>query len=118
MAGLGVLQANQQRKAAQKQNEQQANMSAAQMEYSPWTGVTPSTPQMTAVPGGGAEVMGAAQGALSGYMMNKANPNMFGGGKETPTKVAAASDAAPGEPMEFGNYSGMDELQKKYGIKR
>lgn len=46
-------------------------MAAAQAEFSPWTGIKPGTPQMEAVDPAGAALTGAAQGGLSGMMMNK-----------------------------------------------
>jgi hypothetical protein len=71
MMGVGALQGAANRKAQQNANEQQANISAAQMEYSPWTKMAPQsfTPQAVKESGFG----GAAQGALGGAMFSQAN---------------------------------------------
>lgn len=68
---LGAVNASQQRNAQRKQNQMQADQAAAQMEFSPWTGVKPGTPQMqteTANPVGS-----ALQGGLGGAMYAMAN---------------------------------------------
>lgn len=69
-AALGAINASQQRKAQQQSNEANANMSAAQMQYSPWTGVKPGTPQMSAVDAN--PLGGAIQGGLGGAMFASA----------------------------------------------
>lgn len=86
-AALGAINASQQRKAQQQANETNANMSAAQMQYSPWTGVKPSTPQMGAVTD---NVMGGAlQGGLGGAMFGSALQKNLG---ESAAKKSAAGD--------------------------
>jgi len=87
MTAVGAVTAANSRKAAQEQNQKQAEMAAAQTQYSAWTGAAPGefTPQ--AVPGGA--LQGAATGALSGMMYKNANAKT----PETPTPPAEA--AAP-----------------------
>jgi type II secretory pathway pseudopilin PulG len=68
-AVLGAVQASQQRKAQQQANQQQANISAAQTEFSPWTkiqpqGFNPEAPTASALGG-------AVQGGLGGAMFAK-----------------------------------------------
>jgi hypothetical protein len=70
---LGALSAANQRKAQQQQNQAQADISAAQTQYSPWTGVKPQAAQMQAVTGD--PLGGAAQGALSGAMFAQGMKN-------------------------------------------
>jgi hypothetical protein len=66
---LGAVQANQNRKAQQKANQQQADISAAQTQYSPWTGIKGGTPDIKATPDNTAGIIG--QGALSGVMFGE-----------------------------------------------
>jgi hypothetical protein len=77
-ATVGAVSANQERKAQQKANQANANISAAQAQYSPWTKITPTTPNIQATPD---KTFGAAaQGALGGAMF----ANRLGAGKTTP----------------------------------
>lgn len=66
MTAIGAVQGAQQRKAQQEANQQNANLNAAQMEYSPWTGVKPGV--ATAAPVTASAFGGAEKGALSGAM--------------------------------------------------
>lgn len=68
---LGAVNAAQQRNAQRKQNQQQADMSAAQMEFSPWTGVKPGTPQVSAITAN--PLGGAVQGGIGGAMYAMGN---------------------------------------------
>lgn len=121
MALLGAVQGDQQRRAQENANKQNANISAAQTEYSPWTHLGASTPQIQAPGKGASALAGLAQGALSGAMYSSANPE----------KAAAPT---PGVPMQsnisapaIGNLGGssyanslypkedMIELMKKNG---
>lgn len=70
MAALGAVQGNQQRQAQAKANQQNADISAAQTQYSPWTNIKPQGVQMGAL--GGGALGGAEQGALAGAMYSKA----------------------------------------------
>jgi hypothetical protein len=69
MAAMGAIQGEQQRKAQQQANRQQAEVAAAQTEYSPWTGIKPQGVNFSPVTS--SAMGGAAQGALSGAMMGK-----------------------------------------------
>lgn len=69
MAALGAVQAEQQRKAQARAQEQNAQMAAAQTKYSPWTGMGPGQVQAQA-PNGGA-LQGAMAGGLSGAMFGQ-----------------------------------------------
>ena len=68
-AAIGAVQGDAQRRAQQNANQQAANVSAAQTEFSPWTHITPQgfAPQAPTTSGFG----GAAQGALSGVMFGQ-----------------------------------------------
>ena len=117
MAALGAIQASQQQKQARKQNKANAEAAAAQTRNSPWTNMGAGDAGPMANEGGGA-LMGAAQGGLTGYMTAKANPDMFG--SKTTQKVAPQppTETPISDSMNFGDYSGMGELQKKYGVKK
>lgn len=65
-AALGAYQAEEQRKAQAAANRANAEMAAAQTQYSPWTGM--ATGQADLKPVSGDALGGAAQGALGGAM--------------------------------------------------
>jgi hypothetical protein len=65
-AAVGAVTAAQQRKAQQQANQKNAEMAAAQMEYSPWTGIKPQSAEQQAVTA--SPMAGAIQGGLSGAM--------------------------------------------------
>lgn len=69
LAALGAIQGEGQRRSQERANKQQANISAAQTEFSPWTGLTPQafTPQAE----GAGALGGAVQGGLSGAMFSQ-----------------------------------------------
>lgn len=73
LGGLGLVQGMGQAKAQKKANERNAKISAAQMEFSPWTGMSPQGFQSQAVDVAGSALGGAAKGALSGMIHNQAN---------------------------------------------
>ena len=60
---------SEQRKAQERANRQQTEIAAAQTQFSPWTGIKPSTPQLGAVTASGAG--GALQGGLAGAMFGQ-----------------------------------------------
>lgn len=70
-AALGALTASQNRQAQQRANQQSADLSAAQMQYSPWTGVKPQAAQVTPVTANA--LGGALQGGLAGAMHEASN---------------------------------------------
>jgi len=72
-AAIGALSGAQQRKAQQEQNQAQADIAAAQTQYSPWTNIKPQAAQMQTVTG--SPLGGAAQGALSGAMFAQGMKN-------------------------------------------
>lgn len=69
MAAMGAIQAKQKQEA----EKQQMLANAEQIRYSPWTGMKSNVKGPS---GGNSQMMGAAQGALGGYMMGQ----QFGGG--------------------------------------
>lgn len=71
MGGLGMAQGAQQANTQKKQNKLNADISAAQTQYSPWTGITPSNPDIKAVDATGSALAGGIGGAFSGYMQGK-----------------------------------------------
>lgn len=73
VAAVGALTADQQRKAQEKHNQQAADVSAAQMQYSPWTGVKPSAPNLSPVTS--SALQGGLQGGLSGAIYKSQNPS-------------------------------------------
>lgn len=88
---LGAVQGAQQRKAQQRANQQSADISAAQEEFSPWTGQKPQEAKIGAVTG--SPLQGAVQGALTGAMFGK----QFSGAPSEPTPAQApmAGNAMP-----------------------
>jgi hypothetical protein len=70
MAGLGLLQGKQAQDQQKKQNKLNAELSAAEQQYSPWSGIKPSSAQLQAVDQS-APLTGAIGGAFSGYMQDK-----------------------------------------------
>lgn len=68
-AALGAFQADEQRKAQIAANRQQAEMAAAQTQYSPWTGMATGQANLQAVTGN--PLAGALQGGLQGAMFAK-----------------------------------------------
>ena len=94
-AALGMLQGQQQRKAQERANRQQTEIAAAQNQFSPWTGIKPSTPQLGAVTASGAG--GALQGGLAGAMFGQ----QFGSKKP----ILNAAEANPNPTDKVGFYS-------------
>lgn len=72
LAAVGAAQGAAQRQAQQKVNQAQADISAAETRYSPWTGIKPQGVQLQAPTTSGFQ--GAVQGGLSGLMYNAKNP--------------------------------------------
>lgn len=68
-AVVGAYSADQQRKAQQDANKQQAEMAAAQTQYSPWTGM--QTGQANLQPVTASALQGGLQGGLSGAMFGQ-----------------------------------------------
>lgn len=91
MAALGALQGSMQAKAQQRANKQNADISAAQTQYSPWTGLGASTPEIKAADPTGAALSGGIGGGLSGYMQGLSNQ-----AAQTP-----AMPATPGMPQKM-----------------
>lgn len=85
-AAIGAYQGEQQRKAQVEANKQQAEMAAAQTQFSPWTGAGPG--QANIQPVTGSALQGGLQGGLSGAMfasgMQKSNAEQ--------AKLAAETD--------------------------
>lgn len=74
-AVLGAAQGAQKRKSEQAQNQASADMSAAQMQYSPWTKITPQAYQPNAPDSSafGGAVQGGLGGAMFGQSLKKQN---------------------------------------------
>jgi hypothetical protein len=87
---LGAVNADAQRKAQQKANQQSADISAAQMEYSPWTHVNPQAAQVTPVTGNA--LGGALEGGLGGAMFASA---MKKNAAEKPTTPSTPAGTTP-----------------------
>lgn len=69
LGGIGALTGMEQARAQRKAQQQQAQISAAQTQYSPWTGIKPQqyTPQPVES-GLESGLKGGIAGGLSGYM--------------------------------------------------
>lgn len=93
MAALGAVQGQQQRQAQAKANQQNADISAAQAQYSPWTNIKPQGVQIGAL--GGGALGGAEQGALAGAMYSKALGGKDKPGMELSKEFAAMPDNGP-----------------------
>jgi len=106
---VGQMNANAQRKQQQKANEQNAAITAAQMEASPWTDIKPQEAKMGSDYGPGAG--GAVSGALGGAMFAKENNmGVFGEPKMSSKDAAALDPAMAGQDM-TGDYNEM--MRKK-----
>jgi len=79
-SGVGLASGYMNAKSQERNNARQADISAAQAQYSPWTHITPSNPNLQATDPAGAALVGGAQGALAGVMtkqsMDKAATNL------------------------------------------
>lgn len=65
-AVMGAVNQGNQARAQKKANETNANMAAAEQQYSPWTGMKASAPPVNPI--SASPVGGAMQGGLSGAM--------------------------------------------------
>lgn len=117
---LGAVQANQNRIAQQRANQQNANISAAQTQYSPWTGIKGSAPNIQATPDNTASTL--AQGALGSTMFGVNLKNKLG---ETPDPdfkdenfMDTTQKAAPISPTSGGYVPVMDEMQREDDLAR
>lgn len=108
-AVLGAINAAEQRKAQQKANQQNANIAAAQQEFSPWTGIKPASPQMQAVDS--SATAGAAQGALSGAMTGLQVKK----GMAEADKMKAEADAAQKAQEQQAQQAGMQNMMAGSG---
>jgi hypothetical protein len=99
LAGLGAIQGQQQADAQRQANKQQADMAAAQTEFSPWTGAGPGKAKLGAVTG--SPLAGAVQGGLSGAMYG--DKLGFGGGAGGPNEMDMAIEQGqaygPAKPL-------------------
>jgi len=99
MAAVGLVTNYMNQKSQAANNEKQSKMAAAQAQYSPWTGMKPETPNLKPVDEVGGALTGAAQGALSGAMMQNAQKQ-----NNTPTINNMQSDnsefMAPKSPQD------------------
>lgn len=100
MAAMGVVNAQMAAKAKAKENQKNAEISAAETQYSPWTGIQPTKFQYQDPNATGNSIAQGAQGALSGAMFNSAN-------KAPPAQTPGAAQAAPTSP-----YSSMGSAEE------
>jgi len=100
-AVLGAVQGQQQRQAQQRANQQSADISAAQMQYSPWTKIAPQTAQVTPVTG--SMLGGAEKGALTGAMYADAINKATGSGDLEKEFDKMPTNNAPVPPMGAGD---------------
>jgi|GEM_PF-4609364 len=98
MAALGAVSGAEQAKAQKKAQERQANLSAAQTQYSPWTGITPQqfTPGPVSSPLAGA-FSGGVQGGLQGMMFSK------GMGESAPMSSGPTDSMPQLQPVSLGS---------------
>jgi len=108
-AALSAHQANKQRQAQADANQQSANISAGQAEFSPWTGANPQAVQTS--PLGTDALGGAVQGGLAGAMfangMKKSDAEVAKLAAETAAIKGGsmAPTASPGiSPFDYNKY--------------
>lgn len=89
---MGALSASQAAKAKAKENQRNADISAAQTQFSPWTGVQPQGFSYQDPNAAGGMLGGAASGALSGLMHKQANA-----GPPAPAAAGGGGAMAPGQ---------------------
>jgi hypothetical protein len=111
-AGMGAMKANQ----AAKQRKMEADLRAAEMEASPWTGKGPSTQISTAAPSVWGEMAGGAVNAL-GQTAALQNAGLFKAG-DVAAPAAGALDpnlTVGGQQTAFGAIGGqgLDEATKQ-----
>jgi len=75
-AAIGLVTSVSNNKAKAKAQQKQADISAAQTQYSPWTGQQAQEFNPQAIDGTGDALKGVAGGAFSGIMSNNANAAM------------------------------------------
>jgi hypothetical protein len=103
-AVIGAYSQEEQRKAQVAANKQQAEMAAAQTQYSPWTGMGSGQANMQPVTGNA--LSGALQGGLSGAM--------FGQG----LKGSMGAQKAASQPMEIsaGGPADAEKMRRMQGL--
>lgn len=101
MAGIGALQGLMGAKAQQKQNQTQADMAAAQTQFSPWTGMGAGKAQINTVSPVGEALKGGIGGGLAGYMHGMAN---------APAAPAAGTGTTGGSP--YSSFGSPEEAMK------
>lgn len=101
-AAIGAIQGAQQAKAQRKANQQNADMAAAQTEFSPWTGAKPGQAEMGAITTSALE--GGVQGAMTGAM-NKGRMGFGQGTSANPNNMDKAIEGGlaygPAKPKNF-----------------
>lgn len=106
-AAIGIGSSLAASKAQKDANKKSADLSAAQQEFSPWSGIKPQEAQITPVNEAGSALKGGLEGGLAGYMQKQANmtPPATPGATQMPG-AAPMGGGAPG----MGNYA--EELAK------
>lgn len=105
-AAVGAVNAGAQRKAQQKANEQNANIAAAQQEFSPWTGMKPASPVMGSNYGPGA-LGGAVQGGLGGAMFGQQLKSAAAGASPAETPAPTPIESMPQTSTQQNEMAGM-----------
>lgn len=98
--GMGALKANQ----AAKQRKMEADLRAAEIEASPWTGKAPSTQVATAAPSVWADMAGGAVNAL-GQTAALQQAGLFDAGKVAEAPIGGLDPGMAGPGADFFNKS-------------
>lgn len=103
MGGLGALQGSIQANAQKNAQKRQADLAAAQTQYSPWTGISPQQFQPQAVDATGSMLTGALGGGLAGYMAGR--------NKSQAPETPAPAEAPQTSQSPWGNMGGQQYAQ-------
>lgn len=124
MAALGAAKGSSQAKRQQEVEDQTRKQRAAEIRYSPWTGMQSFTPIQHAGDSGGMILGGALQGFGGGALLGQS----LGGGGSTPDAGSTmAIDASQGRmqdaalvqnPMLYGQPTGYQEMPTWAGMNR
>lgn len=117
--GAGVLTSTLNSKAQRKAQERQADISAAQMQYSPWTGVTPQAFNPQPVGGAGDALAAGAAGGLSAAMQKQANANSAANSDLVKAQADYYKGITPGmNPATPAQLPGMPPMEQSWGMQK
>lgn len=112
VTGAGLATSVMSNKAKAKENQRQADIAAAQTQYSPWTGLAPQAYNPQSIDAGGDAMKAITSGVMSGVMHNKANPS--GAEPKKYSSYGSADEAnAAAQIGSTGNTFDWSGLQKK-----